>query len=141
MDPDSRLSILFLVLLLFGAAYCALAETAIATVSKTKIKVAADREDAQAKKLMYVLDHFEDAVTTILILNNLCHLSAAAIVTTMVTRLWGMSAVTLSTILLTILLFFLGEMLPKSIGKKTAEKSALACGGFIMVCMKVLSLV
>lgn len=136
MDPDSRLS-LIVVICFIASCYFALTETAIASVSGNRMKVAADRGDSRAKKVMYVLDHFEEAITTLLILTNIAHLLAASLVTVLVTRRWGLSAVTLSTVVVTLLMFFICELLPKSIGKKTSEKSSLACAGLLVVLMKI----
>lgn len=137
MDPDSRLSILLVVLFFIASAYFALTETAIASVSRTRIRSKAEKGDSRAKNALYVLDHFDDAVTTLLILTNIAHIAAASIVTVIVTRTWGMSYVTLSTFVVTIAMFLLGEMLPKSIGKKASEKSSLACSGLLVVLMKI----
>ncbi len=138
MDPDGRLSIIFVILMFIASAYFALTETAIASVSKNKIKVVAERGDIRGKKVMYVLDNFDRAITTLLILTNIAHIAAASVVTVMVTRKWGLSAVTLSTVIVTLLMFFLGEMLPKSIGKKIPEKVSLACSGFLVFLMKLI---
>ena len=126
------------ILLFIASAYLALTETAIASVSRNKIKVRLDKGDMRAKKVMYVLDNFEDAITTLLICTNIAHIAAASVVTVFVTRKWGINAVTASTFIVTIAMFFAGEMLPKSIGKKMSEKSSLACSGLLVVLMKLL---
>ena len=138
MDPDSR-SILTVILLFAASAYLALTETAIASVSRNRIKVRLDKGDVRAKKVMYVLDNFEDAITTLLICTNIAHIAAASVVTVFVTRKWGLNAVTASTFILTVAMFFVGEMLPKSIGKKTSERSSLVCAGLLVVLMKALA--
>lgn len=137
MDPDSR-TIIIVCLLFIASAYCALTETAISSVSKTKIKVRADKGNGSAQKVLYVLDNFEDAITTLLICTNIAHIAAASVATAAVTRRWGLSAVTASTFIMTLAMFLIGEMLPKSIGKKLSEKSSLACAGLLVVLMKVL---
>ena len=119
MDDGSRLPWIIAILLLLCAAYFAVAETAFASASRNKIKTAADKGDGRAKKALYVLDHFDRAISTILIGTNITHLAAASIVTVAVTRRWGLSAVSLSTLIMTIVVFFAGEMLPKSIAKST----------------------
>ena len=138
MDPDSRLSIAVVIFLFIASAYFALTETAVASVSRMKIRVRADKGDARAERTLYVLDHFDDAITTLLICTNIAHIAAASVVTVLVTRKWGLSAVTISTFAVTLAMFFLGEMLPKSIGKKASEKSSLACSGLLCVLMKLL---
>ncbi len=137
MDPDSR-TIIIVCLLFVASAYCALTETAVSSVSRTKIKVRADKGNGSAQKVMYVLDNFEDAITTLLICTNIAHIAAASVATAAVTRRWGLSAVTASTFIMTLAMFLIGEMLPKSIGKKLSEKSSLACAGLLVVLMKVL---
>jgi len=142
MDDGSRLSWLIVILLLFGAMYFAMAETAFASVSRVKLKTDADRGDERAKKALFITDNFDRAITTILICTNIIHIAAASIVTVQVTRIWGVSAVTLSTIITTIAVFFVGEMLPKSIARKYSERISLATSGalrFFMLILKPVS--
>lgn len=138
MDEGSRSSLMIVILLLLCAAFFAVTETSIASVSRVKIKTAADRGNARAKKVLYVLDNFDRAITTILICTNIVHIAAASIVTVAVTRLWGLSAVTLSTVITTIVVFFAGEMLPKSIAKKYSERLSLAVAGPLCFFMSIL---
>ena len=81
MDDGSRLPILISVLLLAGAVYFALAETAFSSCSRARMKASADRGEHGAKQALYILDHFERAITTMLIGTNLCHLFLSALVT------------------------------------------------------------
>ncbi len=135
MDDGSRLPIIISFLLLVGAFYFAVAETAFASCSRTRMRAAADRGEAKARQAIYVLDRFDRAISTILIGTNLCHLFISALVTVIVTRRWGLSFVTVSTIVTTLTVFFLGEMLPKSIAKKYPEKFAKACSGSLRLFM------
>ena len=135
MDDGSRLPWIIAILLLFCAAYFAVAETAFAAASRNKLKTAADRGDAKAEKALDVLDAFDRAITTILIGTNIVHIAAASIVTVAVTRRWGLSAVSVSTLLTTIAVFFAGEMLPKSIAKKYPERFSKATAGSLRLFM------
>ena len=137
MDDGSRLPWIIAILLLLCAAYFAVAETAFASASRNKIKTAADRGDLRAKTALYVLDHFDRAISTILIGTNITHIAAASIVTVAVTRHWGLSAVSLSTLVMTIVVFFAGEMLPKSIAKKYPERFSKACAPSLRFFMTV----
>ena len=137
MDEGSRLSLIIVIVLLFCAAYFAMVEIAFASVSRVRIKSAADRGEEKAKKALFVLDNFDRAITTILICTNIIHITAASIVTVTVTRLWGLSAVSLSTIITTIVIFFAGEMLPKSIAKKYSERLSKALAGSLCFFMSV----
>ena len=140
MDDASRLSLTIVVLLLLCAAYFAVAETAFASVSRVKIRIRAERGEPKAVKAMQVLDNFDLAITSILICTNIVHISAASIVTLAVTRMFPdvPGAVTVSTFVMTIVVFFAGEMLPKSIAKKYSERLSLAVAGSLCFFMSVL---
>ncbi len=137
MGNDFRLSLVLFIVLLGLAAFFAIAETALSSVSKSKIKVAAERGDSRAVKALFVLDEFDRAITTLLICTNIVHISAATIATVAVTRIWGLGAVTLSTFITTIVIFFAGEMLPKSIAKKHSYDLTLASAGIVKLCMLI----
>lgn len=137
MDDGSRLPWIIAVLLLFCAAFFAVAETAYASCPKSRVKAAAERGDARAKTALLILDDFDKAISTLLICTNIVHIATASIVTVAVTKLWGLSAVSISTIVTTIVVFFAGEMLPKSIAKKYSEPLALTTGPVLRFLMKV----
>ena len=137
MDDGSRLPILCAVLLLFCAMYFAVAETSFASASRVRLRMAEERGDDRARKALYVLDHFDQAISAILIGTNIVHVSAAALVTLGVTRRWGLSAVSISTLITTGVVFFAGEMLPKSIAKKFSDKLALSTAGSLAFLMKL----
>ena len=138
MDDGSRLSLIIVIVLLMCAAYFAVAETAFASVSRVRIKVRAEKGEAKALQALEVLDNFDRAISSILICTNIVHIAAASIVTVNVTRIWGLSAVTLSTIIMTIVVFLVGEMLPKSIAKKYSERLSLAVAGSLCFFMRIL---
>ncbi len=137
MDDSNRL-LLIVIFLFFGFAfYFALAETAFASASKIRIKALADNSNKRAVKALRILEDFDHAVTTILIGTNITHLGIASIVTILVVRRWGPGIVGISTLITTIAVFFLSEMLPKSIAKRYAEPFALATASSLLVFMKV----
>ena len=139
MDDGSILSVLIILALLLCADYFAVCETSFASVSRIWLKTAMERGDRQANKAMYVCEHFDKAITTILIGTNIVHLSCASYVTVLVTRRWGISAVTLSTFVTTIVVFFVGEMLPKSIAKKYSLRLALGTASSLVFFMHLLT--
>ncbi len=137
MDDGSRLPWIIAALLLVCAAFFAVTETSMASASRSRIKASAERGDFRAKKTLYVLDNFDLAISTLLICTNIVHIAAASIVTLAVTRKWGVSAVSLSTIITTIVVFFAGEMLPKSVAKKYSDTLALSCAPVLCFFMKL----
>ncbi len=137
MDGDSWLSWFFIAALLAVAAFFALAETAVTSVSRIRLKTRADRGERSAEKALFVLDHFDEAISAMLIGTNIVHLTTATLVTLMVRRTWGAGWVALGTLLCTVAVFFAGEMLPKSIGKRYSERCALAAAPSLCFFMRI----
>ncbi len=135
-DGSGPLWVVVLIFFCF-AAYFAVAETSFASVSRVRIKTAGERGEKHAQKALQVLDEFDRAVTTILIGTNITHLGISSIVTVIVIRNWGAGFVTVSTLVTTLALFFLSEMLPKSIAKRYCEPLSKATAGSILLFMKV----
>ena len=126
MDTVPRSSLFAVIVLIFAAAWLAVTETAVSSANHARIKLAKDRGDRRAEKALFILDNFDRAITTLLICTNIVHISAASIVTVAVTRAFGKGAVTLSTLIMTVLIFFFGEMLPKSLAKKYANRFTIS---------------
>ena len=133
------MSVLIILALLLFADYFAVCETSFAAVSRIRLKTAMERGDRRANKAMYVCERFDKAITTILIGTNIVHLSCASYVTVLVTRRWGLSAVTLSTFVTTLVVFFVGEMLPKSVAKKYSLRLALGTASSLVFFMHLLT--
>lgn len=135
MESDGRLQLLLAIILLIVAMFCAITETAFSASSKTKIRMMAETGNKKAIKALSILNNFDNAISTILICTNIVHIAIATLVTVAVTKEFGVSFVSISTIITTIVVFFAGEMLPKSIAKNYAESLALFCATPLRVAM------
>ena len=139
MDDGSPIGYLVAILaFIIGGAYFAATEIALASVNSIRMMSYADDGNRRAKRVLYILDHFDKALTTILIGNNIMHISCASMATLMATKLWGLSYVTLTTIVTTLAVFLLAEMIPKRFAKANSERFSLAVAGSLMFFMKVL---
>ncbi len=135
MDDGSQWTWLIVILLLLAAMFFAITETAFASVSRVRLKTDAERGDKRAERALFVTDRFDRAITTLLICTNIVHLATASIVTVYVTKRWGFSAVSVSTLVTTLVVFFFGEMLPKSIARKYSEPISLSTAGILSFLM------
>ncbi len=127
MDEGGLTPWIITILLILFADYIAVAETALSSVSRVRMKLLAEHGSRRAAKVLDALEHFDRTISTILICTNIAHLGAASVVTVAVTRRWGLSAVAVSTFITSMVVFFVGEMLPKSIAKKYSEHLSLWC--------------
>ena len=116
MDDGSPIGYLIAIFaFILGGGYFAATEIALASVNRIRMMSYADDGNRRAKRVLYILDHFDKALTTLLIGNNIMHISCASIATLMATKLWGVGYVTLTTIVTTIagsLLFFMKVLGP-----------------------------
>ena len=138
MDDGSQWTWLIVLLLLFAAMFFAITETAFASVSRVRLKTDAERGDRRAERALFVTEHFDRAITTLLICTNIVHIATASIVTVYVTKRWGISAVSISTLVTTLVVFFFGEMLPKSIARKYSEPLSLSTADTLCFLMTIL---
>lgn len=139
MDAGDSMPWLITAVLLLCAVFCAVTEISFSSSSKPRLRVFAEAGNKKAQTALDILDDFDKAISTILIMTNIVHLSIASLVTVTVTRRFGVSAVTLSTVITTFAVFFIGEMLPKSIAKKYAESVAMFCSTPLRFFMTVFS--
>ena len=65
MDDGSRSTWLIVILLLLAAMLFAVMETAFASVSRVRIKTGAEKGEKKAVRALYVIEHFDRAITTL----------------------------------------------------------------------------
>lgn len=134
MDADSIR--LFLLLIVFVAlvscsGYFSGAESAYTTLNKIRIKSQADEGDRRAKRALYITNHFERALTTILVGNNIVNIAAASVATIIATQLLSPSGLDedtiniICTVYVTVVVFVFGEMIPKSLAGDRSESIGL----------------
>jgi putative hemolysin len=139
MDDGSPIGYLIAILaFILGGGYFSATEIALASVNRIRIMSYADDGNRRAKRVLYILDHFDRALTTLLIGTNIMHISCASVATLMATKLWGVSYVTVTTIVTTFVVFLLAEMIPKRFAKANSEKFSLAVAGSLLFFMKIL---
>ena len=136
--------IILIVLLIAGGAYFASSETALASVNKIRMRSYAEDGNRKAQYVMYILNNFDKALSTILIGNNIMHIACAAIATLLTRQFFRGTgfldiALVVSTVITTIVVFFLAEMLPKYHAKTASEQYALRIGHSLYILMKVLT--
>lgn len=131
--------IIWYLLLIAGGAYFAAAETSLSSVNRIRIMTDADNGSRRAKHVLYILDHFDESLTTILIGNNIMHIAAATLATLLATRLkWGDFGVSMMSLFTTFFVFFAAEMVPKTIAKACDERFALFISPSLRMLMRVL---
>ena len=150
MGSDSiPLWIIFFVCVL-GGAYFAATESSFSAVNKIKIKALADDGNKKAQGVMFVLNKFEKALTTLLLGNNVTKIAGAAVFTILATDIfreqYGKSEEFLDSfafsmicsVLSTVIIFLFSEMIPKSFANDRSESVSLFFQGSLRLLMKIL---
>jgi putative hemolysin len=135
---------LSLIMLLGGlivlSAFFSSAETAFSSVNKIRLRNYASENRSGSKKALYISENFDNALSTILVGNNIVNIAAASISAKVATDLFGPSTgLIISTFVMTLLILIFGEILPKSIAKENAETYTLKISGILFFLIKVLT--
>ena len=128
MDIGKLIAIIFL---LAGSALFSSMETAFSGVNKIRLKNYASQGNKKAERALKIANSFDDALTAVLIGNNIVNIAMASLSTVLFTQLLGDKGVGISTAVSTVVVLIFGEILPKSYAKENAEKLALAFSGVL----------
>lgn len=128
---------ILLIVLVGLSSFFSATETAFSSVNKIRLKNYASSGDKRAKKALKVAENFDNALSAVLIGNNIVNIAAASIGTVAFVALIGDAGVAVSTIVLTFVVLIFGEVLPKSIAKEHPENFTLAVAGILDFLIKV----
>ena len=142
-DPGSSIALLiFYFLMIAFCGYFAGAETALSSVNRIHILSYSDNGDKRAQKVLYLLDNFDEALSTLLIGNNIvniaCTTAAVVIAERALKNMAGSAAASIATLITTVLLFFLGEMLPKCYARYCNESFSKMIAPSLIFLIKIL---
>ncbi len=138
MDDSPAGSIILFVLLIFCSAYFSGTEISLASVNRIHMMSRADKGIKSAKRVLKILDNFDEALSVLLIGNNLVNIGCATLATVIVASSFGEKWVSLTTVITTVVIFLFGEMLPKTFAHSCNERFAEAVSGSLLVLMKLL---
>lgn len=125
MDSSIIPNIIIIIMLLVLSALFSSCETAFSSVNKIRLKNYAAKGNKRAEKALKIANKFEDALTAILIGNNIVNILSTSISTVLFTQILGSGGVGAATVVMTVLVLIFGEITPKSFAKNHAEQCAL----------------
>jgi len=115
-------------------------ETAITSTNRIKLKAISVKGNKRAMRALKILDNIEDALSMILIGNNISNITATALITFIATKafLLNESALLIVTTIQTIIFLLLCEILPKIIARSKAESFIMFFSFPILIMMLIL---
>lgn len=131
------LQVLILIVLCFLSAFFSASETAFMSFSKSKMKTEAEDGSKKAKLVLAINDKYEKLLSTILVGNNIVNIFATSLATLLFAGLIDNEelAVTVSTVVMTLIVLIFGEITPKTIAKKLSYKLSMAFAKPLKFCM------
>jgi CBS domain containing-hemolysin-like protein len=111
-----------IVLCICLSAFCSASEMAFSSCNRLRLENSAEDGSKKAKVALKIIDRFDDALSAILICNNLANIGASSLASVMLILIMGGDEYAwVATLVLTVLVIIFGETMPKIISKKNAN--------------------
>ena len=131
--------------LLLGSAFFSGTEIAYTSLNKLKMKKESENPSRIQKLVNYIYNHYDNALSTLLIGNNLVNIGATSIATVLAVKLAASmdgritddTASTIVTIVMTVLILIVGEITPKMIARRCSDAISRFAAVPLMVLMVV----
>src|SRR5688500_4792246 len=131
-------TILLIVALLLIAAFCALAETAIARVGRAKAHHLAQEKGARGEILVKIVEDPAPFMNVVLFLTLLAHIAATVVATSYAIDRFGGTGEVIATAVMTIAIFVFAEVTPKTFTVQRTDRAALLMARPVYVLGKAL---
>ncbi len=122
---DTVIYMVIFILSLFLSAFFSCGETAFTAASKVKLRTLVDKGNKRAKTALWICERFDKTLTTILIGNNVVNAVCASISALIVMERFASEYVVYGTLVTTLVVYLLGEVIPKNLAKARSEEIAL----------------
>lgn len=128
---------LAILLLMLGSAFFSSSEIAYASANRSRLRKAAESGSKRGKWALEISEHYDKALCTVLIGNNLVNIASSSVATVIAMALVGDAGVAIATGVMTFLLLIFGEILPKQLAKQFCDSYALAVSPILKLCMVI----
>jgi CBS domain containing-hemolysin-like protein len=128
-----------LVLLLLFSAFFSASETAFSSLNRIKLKNMAAQGNKRAALALKLAENYDKLLSAVLIGNNIVNISSSALATVFFVGLLGNAGVSVATLVMTVLVLFIGEISPKTLAKETPEQTAMFSAPFLKVLVFILT--
>ncbi len=134
---------ILIVLCLLGSAFFSGTEIAYTSLSKLKVKKEGDKQSPTEKLVGFIYSHYDFALSTVLVGNNLVNIAATSVATVLAVNLAASMAGKISdeaassivTVVMTIAILIVGEITPKMVARRISEPFAKMAAYPLLVLM------
>ena len=129
--------------LLLGSAFFSGTEIAYTSLSKLKMKRDSENPSTVQKLVNFIYNHYDYALSTVLVGNNLVNIAATSVATVLAVRFAASmggkisddTASTIVTVVMTVVILIVGEITPKMIARRINEQMAKLAAWPLIVLM------
>ncbi len=128
-----------LILLVVLSAFFSMTETVFSSISEAKVKNLVEERKTGAKKALFLVEHFDRTITTLLVGNNIVNTALSTFALSFFAGFVKSGNIELlSTAVITITLLIFGEITPKTLGKKYNDKLVLILAPILYILSYIL---
>ena len=134
---------ILIALLLLGSAFFSGTEIAYTSLSKLKVKKEGEKQTPTEKLVGFIYNHYDFALSTVLVGNNLVNIAATSVATVLAVNLTASMAMSdeaassIVTIVMTVIILVVGEITPKMVARRIIEPFAKMAAYPLLVLMIV----
>lgn len=134
---DFMAAALVILILLCLSGYLSASETALLAASRLKLHQLKKKGSKKAYTVEELQDRIEQVIGAVLLYNNLGNILASSLATSVLISLAGEAGVVYATIVMTVLVLFFGEVVPKMFAVNNPEKVALFVSPVIRILVRL----
>ena len=138
MSTNAVYGIIIAVLILLSGFFSCI-ETAFSCANTIRLKALADGGSKRAKNALWVTDRFDNALTAILIGNNVVNLGCSSLATILCLNIFENYGAAIATGLTTLLVLTFGEVIPKCLGREASDSIVLPTAFILKVLTYILT--
>ena len=120
-----------IVLCVIASAFFSASEMSYSSANRVRLEHAAENGSRSARLALKILDRFDNALSAILVGNNLVNIAASSRGSVAVLMLLGEQYAWVATAVVTAAVIIFGETIPKIAAKKNANRYALSFAGIV----------
>ena len=140
--PSVNVGLLILmIILVLLSAFFSMTETVYSTTNTVRLTIHAEEGKKSAQKALWIAEHYDRALTTILVGNNLVNITLATVAVSFFGQLLTNNpsiVEVVSTLVTTVVVLVFGEITPKTIAKRHADSLSLKLSFIVYILMIVL---
>lgn len=130
-----QICLIAIALLVCCSAFFSASEMSFSSANRIRLENSAEEGDKAAAEALYITEHFDDALSAILVGNNLVNIAASSLGSIAVITALGEEYAWLSTLLVTIAVIIFGETIPKISANRNATRYATRFAGILRFLM------